>query len=159
MKLEYELVGYNRVRNSLRKLATQHRDVTDKTIGKWAQETRAALKGYGYPAQSRKSQPFRTERSRRWFFWALRSGYISVPYNRTGRLANSWRAEKRGQSEWIIGNSAEYSSLVVGEGRQATYHADNWWTAESLIKPRTSELTRLVAQDLMQLASGMGGTI
>lgn len=159
MKLEYEYLGYNRVENALRTLATQNRGVTDKTIGKWTKETRAYLKGYGYPAQSGRVQPFKTDRQRRWFFWALRNGLIAVPYRRTGRLANSWRAERRGPSDWLLGNSAEYSGLVIGEGRQSKYHEDNWWTAESLIKPRTSNLTRMVAQDLMKLTSGIGGTV
>ena len=153
--IEYELHGYNRVQNALRSLASQHPEATDKAIGEWTKAQRAYLKGYGYPAQSHKPQPFKTERSRRWFFWALNAGIITVPYQRTGRLANSWRAERRGPSDWLLANSAEYASLVIGAGRQARYHEDNWWTAEEVIKPKTKELVQDVANELMKLTKGM----
>ena len=150
--LSYEFKSFNRVENGLRALASQNKKQTDETLGEWTKAGRAYLKGYGYPSQTGNPQPFKTDRQRRWFFWALKAGIITVPYSRTGRLANSWRAVRRGPSDWVIENSAAYAALVVGAGRQARYHEDNWWTAESLIKPRVSSLTTQLATDLVALA-------
>lgn len=153
--LEYEYHGYDEVEAAMRRLAFEYMATTDAATGKWTKEQRAGLKAYGYPSQTNKPQPFKTDRQRRWFFWALYSGLITVPYHRTGRLANSWRAERVGLAEWIVANSAEYSSLVIGQGQQAKYHEDNWWTAEAVLKPKTSALGALVVHDLMDLTKGM----
>ena len=96
-------------------------------------------------------QPFKTERQRRWFFYALREGLITVPYTRTGLLANSWRTKREGWADWVIENSAIYGALVVGRGKQASYHQNHWWIAEDVIEKDTPDLTRRITKDLMDL--------
>lgn len=148
------LVGYNRVQNKLRRLAADHPEQIDSTIYRWAQGQRRKLKGHGYPPQSGRPQPFRTDKSRRYFFWALREGLISVPYRRTGRLANSYRVEKEGRARYTITNSAPYAPLVVGKGSQARYHAGNWYVMEDEVQADAPELAKLIAKDLIGLFNG-----
>ena len=38
---------------------------------------------------------FKSDRQRRFFFWALKSGAITVPYRRTGTLGRSWNMNVR----------------------------------------------------------------
>lgn len=152
VSISYDLKGYQRVQNSLRKLASDYRVETDETIGQFAKDQRAKLKGRGYPPQSNKPQPFKTAKQRKYFFWALDQGIIIVPYPRTGTLANSWRSRKLGWSDWVIENSTAYGALVVGRGKQAKYHSGNWWIAEDEIEEQTPELTRKLSEEITRLA-------
>ena len=159
VSLEYHFKGFNRVRNSLRKLASEYRATTDETVKDWTKDQRSGMKGFGYPAQRNAPQPFKTDRQRRWFFWALRTGQITVPYSRTGTLANSWRARKEGWSHWVLENSAAYAALVVGRGEQAKYHEGHWWIAENIIEEDAADLTEDLTEEILDLASGMEGLV
>lgn len=132
MKLSHRITGDGM--SVMRNLDANYRSAIDSAISKWSKSQRSALKRFGYPPQRHASQPFRSDRQRRWFFWALSSGVINVPYRRTGRLANSWSAKKRGWADWLLVNSASYASLVIGEDSQAGYHRGWWWTANSVIE-------------------------
>ena len=145
------LKGYNRVQNKLRRLASESPETIDETVRKWAQDQRKRLKGRGYPPPRRAPQPFKTDRQRRYFFWALAQGIISVPYQRTGRLANSFRVERDGAAQYRITNSAQYAPLVVGKGSQAGYHAGHWWIMEDEVKAETPKLAKLIAKELIGL--------
>lgn len=151
VKLHYEFKGYNRVANSMRKLASGYRKETDDTVGGWVKKKRAGLKSRGYPAQRLAPQPFKSERQRRWFFWALASGLISSPYQRSGKLANSWKARRSGWSDWAIENSQIYAYLVVGRNNQAGYHEGHWWVAEDVIEEDVSELSEEITDAIMRL--------
>lgn len=159
VQISYDVKGYNRVRNALRKMASEHGDTIDKTVKGFAQNQRARLKSYGYPSQRLAPQPFKTDKQRRWFFWALDAGLINVPYIRTGRLANSWRAEQKGKGEWAIANSAEYASWVVGRGAQSHYHKNHWWIAQDIIDEEVGKLTEDLTHELLELADEMEGAI
>lgn len=87
-----------------------------------------------YPKASGKSQPFKTDQSRRWFFANLREGKISVPYERTMTLSHKWTTEVSGDgSQAKIGNNAPYAKLVQGRDDQVAYHKGNWQTAEETL--------------------------
>ena len=151
VKLHYEFEGWNRVENSLRRLASDYRGEIDGSVRDWTKDQRAGMKAFGYPAQRNAPQPFKTARQRRWFFYALKNGLITVPYARTGRLANSWLARKEGDSHWVLENSAEYGAWVVGREKQAKYHLGHWWTAEDIIEEDTPELTKDIKDNIMEL--------
>ena len=78
-----------------------------------------------YPPASGKSQPFVSARQRRWFFAALRSGGINVPYRRTGQLGRAWTSKKISQGEVQVVNATPYATWVQGR-RQAKYHKGIW---------------------------------
>lgn len=152
VSLRYDFKSYNRVRNSLRGLASGYKSKTDDTVKDWTKEQRRKHKAQTYPPQLNKPQPFKTEKQRRFFFWALDNGIIIVPYPRTGLLANSWRARQEGWSHWVLENSAAYAHLVVGKGQQARYHEGHWWTAEDIISDEVGKLTSDLTEELLELA-------
>lgn len=61
-----------------------------------------------------------TDKQRKWFFWALRTGKIQVPYTRKGALAASWVVSVQGLTA-TVGTSLGYAPLVKSE-RMTTYH-------------------------------------
>src|SRR5574341_796765 len=136
--VSFEIRGHVELSAALRKAAIKMPRTIDRGIGAFAQETRAFIKSYPYPPQRHYPAQF-TDRSRRYFFWALRNGVISVPYRRTGRLANSNAAQHLGLMVWALTNSAEYAGLVIGP-KQATQHAGWWWKHEQVALTRLYRL-------------------
>lgn len=89
-----------------------------------------------YPPQSHKKQPFKTVRQRRYFFWALRTGVLQVPYRRTDKLKRGWRArfDLRGTEATLsISNSVEYAEGVMGK-KQWRFHQGTWPQAAVTVK-------------------------
>ena len=152
VELSYDFKGYNRVRNALRKLASEYRKEIDSTVKGWVKEEKEAIRSHGYPAQSNAPQPFKTERQRRWFFWALGTGQINVPYKRTGKLASSWRVEKVTWGEYALKNSQAYAHWVIEKKKQAVYHEGHWWTADDFLDRDTPELVKRITEKLTDVA-------
>ena len=121
--ISMELRNYNRVRNSLRKLASELSGASDETVRAFAQAQRARLKSTKYP-------PRRPNQK----------------YVRTGLLANSWKVTKSGPGRYTITNKATgksglYAGYVVGgKGQQAWMHVGRWWVAKDVLEEATPEL-------------------
>lgn len=83
-------------------------------------------------------QPFKSEKQRRWFFWALDEGMITVPYHRTGLLGRAWqmRVENTGaQMIGVLSNPTPYGPFVQAPPpRQAAYHVGNWRTTDDAVE-------------------------
>lgn len=153
VSIRYRLDGYDRVGKRLQRVASKYKDATDEAVGKWAKEQRRNLKSPSrYPSQRNAPQPLKTDRQRRWFFWALNAGIISVPYNRTGRLASSWRARKQGWADWAVENSAGYAAMVVGRDEQVGYHRGHWYVAEKVIEENLPKAIQEIKDAIMELA-------
>jgi hypothetical protein len=71
-------------------------------------------------------QTFQSEKQRRWFFAALSSGKISVPYHRTGRLSAAWEA-KVSAHEVKFTNAAPSAPFVVGYAFQSRHEKLVGW--------------------------------
>jgi len=122
-----------------------HADAFNAFVGNTLDNTtlRAALRAgalylkgvfseYPDDSNAHRPQPFVSEKSRRYFFAALASGEIEVPYKR-GSSPNSetfskqWGiADAAGGDTLQIGNSASYGPLLVGR-EQAFYHKVTGW--------------------------------
>lgn len=79
-----------------------------------------------------------TDKQRRWFFWALRTGKITVPYRRavSAGLGGSFTTavtRTEGALEGVIGTGKPYAPWVVGRDRQAAIHQSRWWIFEDVI--------------------------
>lgn len=61
---------------------------------------------------------FFSARQRRWFFAALNSGEISVPYKRTHGLINSWHKVGSGRNAFLI-NDSYYAPFIYGDKTQS----------------------------------------
>jgi len=72
-----------------------------------------------------------SDKQRRWFFAALASGEISVPYQRTNNLRDAWRLViQSGQA--VLTNAASYAHWVIGFAFQSRHEKKVGWriTAE-----------------------------
>ena len=86
-----------------------------------------------YPGgDAHRAQPFKTDKSRRWFFANLREGNIEVPYRRgtspgSEALGRKWTTKAKNSGfSYVVGNNVSYGPLVQGK-RQARYHAQTGW--------------------------------
>jgi hypothetical protein len=89
-----------------------------------------ALTTYPDPPRN-KRMTFKTARQRRFFFAALRSGRISVPYRRTRNLAKGWVLkflERASEFRIEVSNKVPYLPWVMGPGTQADIHKGRWNT-------------------------------
>jgi len=120
--ISLQVVGSNRVRNSLRKLVTITKDVR-KSGDKWAKSVRQRL----------------------------RRLYSEVPgrggYRRRGKLANSWSVDTPKPATWIFANSQPYSKHVMGP-KQASWHKNRWPTLEDIIKEKAPNLTKELTREI-----------
>lgn len=93
-----------------------------------------------YPPQYGGSPPFegfKTDKQRRWFFWALREGKIQVPYKRgkAAGLGGSWATEVQGFAgniTGVVGTNMPYAKYVQNELDQYYLHKGRWTTVQDV---------------------------
>lgn len=116
---------------ALRALSISNREIVQH-VGK-----AAALSMIGfvkpYPGASRKKQPFVSAKQRRYFFAALKSGEITVPYRRTFDLQDAW-AFTITDGGADITNSSAHAAYTINKETQSGYHKGTWKTTEELAK-------------------------
>jgi hypothetical protein len=83
------------------------------------------------PSPAGRKQGFKTEKQRRYFFWALREGIIKLPYKRTGTLGRKWtsRVSPKGR-RGTVGNNTPYARVVQDSGydKYSHYHKETGWS-------------------------------
>ena len=92
-------------------------------------------------------QPFKSEKSRRYFFYALKAGLIEVPYRR----GQSPGSERYGTQFYVktegytteIGNRASYAWLLGGENQSAYMAARGWRKLVEVAKEKMSQITKV----------------
>jgi len=96
-----------------------------------------------YPSKSTGKVRFKSAKQRRYFFWALKQGVITVPYVRTGKLGQSWNThidETGGGMYGKIGTNMSYAKWVQNAESQARIHQGNWLTDEQAFGKRRDEI-------------------
>lgn len=83
-----------------------------------------------YPSPSGKRQPFRSDRSRRFFFAALKRGQINVPYRRTGKTGQTTKQTTAAGVDVV--SQAPYSDKVRTKGKQYKYLEGTWPTTDEI---------------------------
>lgn len=117
-----------------------------------------------YPPQSHKKMNFVSDKQRRWFFWALRSGQITVPYQRTRNYAQGWKIEKtpsRGVRSigYSLINRVPYTKHVGGDAYgtgQARYHQGNWPLIRDIVDNAFRDLPKEIEQNITMAARRRG---
>ncbi len=116
-----------------------------------------------YPAKHGNAPvKFVSEKQRRYFFWALNSGKITVPYKRGRTLGNSWssaRVRIRRTKNGIfgrIGTNVPYAQLVQWRQTQALRFRGIWTTTDDVVE---GNLTRRLVNRAFQRAidKALGG--
>jgi len=82
---------------------------------------------------------FKSDRQRRYFFYALGKGLIQVPYRRgqssgSRNLKQTWTVVMRNNDlTGEAGTNTDYAPWVQGEGTQSKYHAAVGWKTEARV--------------------------
>lgn len=105
-----------------------------------------------YPGQSRKKQPFASDKSRRYFFAALRSGAITVPYRRTFALQDAWDYTITGDGADVVNNHPHAAFTIAPGGK---YHKGNWKTEEQIAKAAETAAGDAAEQAIVSLVTGL----
>jgi len=92
---------------------------------------------------TRPKMQFVSARQRGFFFAALRSGQITVPYVRTGQIGISEKHATSNGVEVVV--PAPYSDLVRTRGMQAKYHQGLWDDTETIAARIESDTAELIA--------------
>jgi hypothetical protein len=103
----------------------------------------AYMQDYPGPPQRPYPQMLRTEKQRRYFFWALKNGLIQVPYVRRGKLGQSWTTSVTASGNslhGIVGTNLKYAVYVMNSQRQAVIHQQNWRTDRMAIEANRAEI-------------------
>lgn len=103
----------------------------------------AVAEAQRYPPQAHRPAIFFTDRQRRWFFWALRNGVITVPYQRTYTLQRGWTT-RVGATRAEARNETPYGPWVMGAQRQAYMHRGVWPTERSILEGNRRRITSIV---------------
>ena len=89
-----------------------------------------------------------SEKQRRWFFAALRSGEIDVPYRRgqspgTEDLGQRWTVTtKDGGLTVVVGNNASYALYVQGDDKQSQMmKLIGWKTDKQVVEKEKDKMT------------------
>ena len=87
---------------------------------------------------------FQSDKQRRWFFWALNSGLINVPYRRTQTLSSGWHKVRSGIMGYIV-NYTPYAVFVMGERKQSRHEQMVGWKKPSeLIDERIEKIKKII---------------
>ena len=110
-----------------------------------------------YPPASRAKQPFVSDKSRRYFFAALRSGALVVPYRRSGALGkpDNWSQTPSGDGLTLT-SQMEYSDLVRSKGRQANYFRGTWPTDVDIAESSEFDASLVATSVLVEIIGGAG---
>ena len=127
LRFQLVITGNDELLARLRSASAKAPGVMDEISYRWAQNVRAKLKSTPYPPK--------------------RPGQR---YVRTGLLANSWRAERKGKGRAVIINSAGYSGYVVGK-KQAWMHRGRWWLGRNVLMESAPELETAAKREIDRL--------
>lgn len=99
-----------------------------------------------------------TDKQRRWFFWAVRTGKINPVYQRrmSGGLGGSISTEvisQPGELIGVIGAGMPYAPYVIGKGQQARIHEGRWWTLEDEVEKNVDGAVAIIENDIASILS------
>lgn len=124
--------GFSQLTNKIRTLAELVQGKIDAPFREGAERVVKRLQDY--PPQRQGPQPFRTDKSRRFFFAALKDGRIIVPYRRTEKLKNAWRIQRVGLLTFAATNDTSYGPLVHSAAQQTFYHRQTGWPIQEQVE-------------------------
>ena len=114
-----------------------------------------------YSPPSTGKMTFKTARQRRYFFWALKQGLIQVPYQRTGKLGQSWTWKITTTGSGLrgeVGTNYKAAKWVQEQHSQARIHRGNWLTDYGAVQQKRDEIGRRFRSAIRAaLAAGPSG--
>lgn len=107
---------------------------------------------YTYVSRARAyGKTFQSDRQRRWFFAALRSGELVIPYPRTMTLQRNWQIMRSGAADAMLVNDTPYAHFVQQspQARMMTYR--NWRSIQTVVMQEKGRL-QAIAQEAFNRA-------
>ena len=131
------------------------------TLEAAAVHVKGKIAKYPSSGNAHRPQPFKTEKSKRYFFWALSQGIIEVPYRRgqspgSEDHGQSWtiKGMKNGMRQ-VIGSDTRYGPLLQGPGQQASYHqATGWKDTDTVAKEEEDEVLQFLKRQVDKILRG-----
>jgi hypothetical protein len=106
---------------------------------------------------------FASDRQRKGFFARLKSGAISVPYQRTGTYGRAWKVVRSGKGWRLQGRAAQhgrdYTHWVGGYaygGGQAAVHQGRWTPVRDAMDEAVKDLPRDIDRHIQMVARRKG---
>jgi hypothetical protein len=94
---------------------------------------------------------FKTDKQRRFFFWALKSGAIQVPYQRgsspkSERFNSRWTVESENDGmSAALGNNTLYGPLLMQKENQSLYAKRvGWQTTEAVVDAEREKVVEII---------------
>ena len=85
-----------------------------------------------------------SEKQRRWFFWALNSGELQIPYRRTQAIAQGWQILGSGKNTIIV-NEAPGVVFVHDDNLQSRHEAMvGWKKIRAILEERTRRMDAIL---------------
>jgi hypothetical protein len=113
-----------------------------------------------YPKKANVGNPLirSDDRVRRGFFWHLKHGDISVPYNRSYTLQSKWTSQPRkGGWEAVVGNNApEYKHLVQGSRQTFQHRTSGWLTVVGAVDTYGPQIQARIRSALEKEVANVG---
>ena len=103
---------------------------------------------------------FKSDRQRRFFFGALASGDIEVPWRRgqsdlSEKLGQSWSVQSLGWNAKQVGTSVSYAPFVQGPEDQSAYHqATGWKTTRDVVEADGAKIADGVREEIAAWLEG-----
>ena len=114
-----------------------------------------------YPPERHGPQPFKTEKQRRYFFYAKGKGLIQVPYRRgqspgSQNLKQTWTVSTTHAGLTAeIGTNAPYARPVQDRAEQSAYHRQTGWpTVQDVAEQEGPFVTQYVKEVIDQVLAG-----
>jgi hypothetical protein len=127
IKLEYDHLA-----ETLRKLtaAGGNQLIKDVSLGV-ATDLAGYMKRYPVGNSLNRKMEWKSDKQRRWFFWAVRNDLITFPYRRSksGGLSGGWNV-KSIPGGAVVGNRMEYGIWVQSWKFQTKMHKSSSWTTD-----------------------------
>ncbi|HSW63423.1 MAG TPA: hypothetical protein VLH56_08945 [Dissulfurispiraceae bacterium] len=100
-----------------------------------------------------------SEKQRRYVMWAISTGRIRVPYQRTGRFMDSWNIAKI-EGGYTLRSTSAAAKHIVGTardpGRQYHLHKTRWTPLRVAIEDAIKELPKDIEKNITMIARKRG---
>ena len=126
-----------------------------------ADHVKGKIAQYPPDANAHRPQPFKTAKSRAFFFWALSKGMIEVPYRRGQSPGSQDHGQKwsvysnKSGLKQIIGNNTSYGPLLQDPNQQTDYHKKTGWKdTDTVVDEEEETVLKMLKQAVDKILAG-----
>jgi hypothetical protein len=144
--IQVEVKGIPEVQKMLLSVASPAvRQEVLKSVGEFAQGQMRKYPEYTYVSRKEAyGKTFQSDRQRRWFFAALRSGELKIPYPRTQTLQRGWKLEPRGSEEISLRNATSYGKYVQNSPQARMMTLRQWRSLQTMLYQEKAQIERVI---------------